>query len=168
VCFHVRSSEGGSPRMCWLRIASVRHWGININYVLAHTGLWGPTNLVALTVAELDDTPPYLTDVQWDSVGAPTDAHQGTAWKTCTRVRWAWLNSLIVVMNYGHSWCLRGSRVLCCQVISLVRCILIRIFMTPSDMGKACSLCSNVVMELHYCWFENYVDDVDYFVVEAC
>jgi hypothetical protein len=25
--------------------------------------LWGPTNLVALTVAELDDTPPCLTDV---------------------------------------------------------------------------------------------------------
>jgi hypothetical protein len=32
--------------------------------------LWGPANLVASTVTELDDTPPYLTGVQWDSVGA--------------------------------------------------------------------------------------------------
>jgi hypothetical protein len=32
--------------------------------------LWGPANLVASTVTELDDTPLYLTDVHWDSVGA--------------------------------------------------------------------------------------------------
>jgi hypothetical protein len=32
--------------------------------------LLGPTNLVASTVTELDDTPLYLTDVHWDSVGA--------------------------------------------------------------------------------------------------
>jgi hypothetical protein len=32
--------------------------------------LWGPTNLVALTVAELDDTLPHFTDVQWDGVRA--------------------------------------------------------------------------------------------------
>jgi hypothetical protein len=31
------------------------HWRIR--------DLWGPTNLVALTVAEFDDTPVYLTDV---------------------------------------------------------------------------------------------------------
>jgi hypothetical protein len=42
---------------------------------------------------------------------------------------------LIVVTNFGHSWCLRGSRVSCCQVIFLARCILIRISMTPLDMG---------------------------------
>jgi hypothetical protein len=32
--------------------------------------LWGPINLVASMIAELDDTPLYLTDVHWDSVGA--------------------------------------------------------------------------------------------------
>jgi hypothetical protein len=32
--------------------------------------LWGPTNLVASTVIELDDTLPRFTDVQWDSVQA--------------------------------------------------------------------------------------------------
>jgi hypothetical protein len=68
VCFHVQSSEGGSTHLCRWRIdclASVN----KIDYVLTHTWLWGPANLVASTVAELDDTPPYLTDVHYDSVG---------------------------------------------------------------------------------------------------
>jgi hypothetical protein len=33
-----------------------------IDYVLAHTRFMGPTNLVASTVDELDDTPLYFTD----------------------------------------------------------------------------------------------------------
>jgi hypothetical protein len=70
--------------------------------------LSGPANLVASTVVELDDTLPYLTDVQWDSVGA-TDRS--------TRVRWASLDSLIVLVDCGRSWCLCGSRVSRCQVI---------------------------------------------------
>jgi hypothetical protein len=62
-----------------------------------------------------------------------------------TRVRWAQLNFLIVITKGGHSCCLHGSRVSCCQVDTL-QCyiILIRISTTPSDMGEACSLCSNV------------------------
>jgi hypothetical protein len=44
---------------------------------------WGPTNLVASTVAEMDNTPPYFKDVQWDSVyathGVSAEAY---AWKT--------------------------------------------------------------------------------------
>jgi hypothetical protein len=51
----------------------------------------------------------------------------------------------------GHSCCIRDSRVSCWQVISLARCILIQISGIPTDMGEACSLCSNVVMECHYC-----------------
>jgi hypothetical protein len=78
------------------------------------------------------------------------DARRGIAWKTYTRVWWACLNSLIVVMNCDHLWCLRGSCASCCQVISLARCILNRISVTPSDMGEACSVCSKVVMKLHY------------------
>jgi hypothetical protein len=31
--------------------------------------LWGPINLVASIVIELDDTPPYLMDDRRDSVG---------------------------------------------------------------------------------------------------
>jgi hypothetical protein len=45
--------------------------------------LWGPANLVALTVAELDDTPPYFTDVQWDSVWATHGVFiEAYAWNT--------------------------------------------------------------------------------------
>jgi hypothetical protein len=62
VCFHVQSSEGGSPHLCQLNIdhlASVN----KIDYVLAHTRFMGSRKLVALMVVELDDTPLYLTDV---------------------------------------------------------------------------------------------------------
>jgi hypothetical protein len=60
-----------------------------------------------------------------------------------TRVWWARLNSLIVVTKGDHSCCLRGSRVSCCQVDTLQDYfILIRISVTPSDMGEACSLLS--------------------------
>jgi hypothetical protein len=41
-----------------------------IDYVLEHIGFMGSANLVALTVTELDDTPKYLMDVHWVSVGA--------------------------------------------------------------------------------------------------
>jgi hypothetical protein len=61
IYFHIQSSEGGSPRLCRLRtdhLAPVN----KIDYVLKHTGLWGPTNLVALMVTELDDTLPRLMD----------------------------------------------------------------------------------------------------------
>jgi hypothetical protein len=112
--------------------------------------LWDPVNLVALMIAELNDTPPYLTDVIGIVCGPATDARRGIAWNTCTRVRWARVDSLIVIVNCGHLWSLCDSRVSCCQVISLARCVLIQISTTPSDMGEACSLCSNVVMKLHY------------------
>jgi hypothetical protein len=129
--------------------------------------LWGPMNLVATTVAKFDDTPPYLMDVIGIVCGPPMDARQDITWKTSTRVRWAHLNSLIAAVNYGHSWDLHEPRVSCCQIYSLARCILIRISMTPLDMGEACSLFSNVVMELHYCGYENDDDDIDYFLVKA-
>jgi hypothetical protein len=38
----------------------------------------------------------------------------------------------------------------CYHVISLARCILIRISLTPLDMGEACSLCPNVEVLFHY------------------
>jgi hypothetical protein len=60
-----------------------------------------------------------------------------------TRVRWAWLNSLIVIVKGGHLCCLHGSRVSCYQVDTLQGYfILIRISATPSDMGEAYSLLS--------------------------
>jgi hypothetical protein len=63
VCVHIRSFESGSPCLCRLRTASVgpccnKHWVVYWRI----WDLWGPANLVALTVAELDDTPLYFTD----------------------------------------------------------------------------------------------------------
>jgi hypothetical protein len=68
-----------------------------------------------------------------------------------TRVRWARLNYLIVITKGGHSYCLHGSRVSCCQVDTLQGyVILIRISATPSGMGEACLLCSDVEVIYHH------------------
>jgi hypothetical protein len=71
-----------------------------------------------------------------------------------------------IIMNYGHSWCLRDSRVLCCQVLSLARCILIRITATPSEMGEGLiteSKCSNSTFIILYVYHEV---EVNYLVVD--
>jgi hypothetical protein len=49
-------------RIGWAQLqqALIMYWCIR--------DLWGPANLVASTVTELDDTLPRFTDVQWDSV----------------------------------------------------------------------------------------------------
>jgi hypothetical protein len=74
-----------------------------------------------------------------------------------TRVRWARLNSLFVLAKGGHSCCLRGSRVSCCQVDTLHGYfILIRISATPSDMGEACSLLSFRRSAISPCSHETY------------
>jgi hypothetical protein len=44
-CFHVQSSEDGSPRLCQLRTASVEPCGTTIYYVLVHTGFMGSHKL---------------------------------------------------------------------------------------------------------------------------
>jgi hypothetical protein len=44
-----------------------------IDYVLGIRDLWGPTNLVASTVVELNDTPLYFTDDIGIVFGPPTD-----------------------------------------------------------------------------------------------
>jgi hypothetical protein len=84
-----------------------------------------------------------------------------------TRVWWAQLNFFIVITKCGHSCYLRGSRVSCCQVDTLHGyIILIRIFTTPSDMGEACSLCSNVEVIYHHVHMRFMVRfNYDYLVV---
>jgi hypothetical protein len=85
-----------------------------------------------------------------------------------TRVRWARLNSLIVIAKGGHSCCLRGSRVSCCQVDTLQGyIILIRICATLSDMVEACSLCSNIEVLYHHVHLRFMVRfNYDYLVIE--
>jgi hypothetical protein len=65
VCFHIQSFECGSPRLCQLRTASVGYYRIR--------DLWGSANLIALTVAELDDTPLDFMDDIGIVFGPPTD-----------------------------------------------------------------------------------------------
>jgi hypothetical protein len=107
----------------------------------AYVILWGPANLLASSVAELDDTLPYLMGDTWDSAWAVHGVSiEAYAWKTCTRVRWARLDSLIVVVNCCHPWCPSGSRVLCCQVFILARFKLARVSVIPSDIDNTCPL----------------------------
>jgi hypothetical protein len=74
-----------------------------------------------------------------------------------TRVWWARLNSLIVIARGGRSCYLSGSRVSCCQVDTLQGYfILIRISVTPSDMGEACSLLSFRRSAISPCSHETY------------
>jgi hypothetical protein len=110
--------QGGSLHMCRLRPTLVRfEWTSFELCTSVYEIFYGPTNLLASWVTELDDNLPYLMGVKRDSAWATNDVSV----EAYTRVRWAWLHSLIVVMNCCHSWCLRGPRVSCCQVISLVR-----------------------------------------------
>jgi hypothetical protein len=113
--------------------------------------LWDPSNLLASTVVELDDTLPYLMDdtqgSAWATHGVSAEAY---AWKTCTRVRWARLDSLIVIVNCCHSWCLCGPRVSCCQVITLARFKLAQVSTIPSDIGNTCPLQS-------FHWIINFI-----------
>jgi hypothetical protein len=51
--------HGGIPRLCRLRILSVRPCGTSIDYVRIRD-FWDPANLVASAVAELDDPSPLL------------------------------------------------------------------------------------------------------------
>jgi hypothetical protein len=107
--------QDGSPHLCQLRTDRLALVSMFVLCTGTYRILWDPTNLLASMIAELDDTLPYLTDDTWDSAwathGVSTEAY---VWKMCTRVRWAWLDSLIVIVNYCHSWCLRGPRVSCC------------------------------------------------------
>jgi hypothetical protein len=156
VCFYIRSSEAGSPRLWWLitdHLAPVNKIELCTDAYVIYRD---PANVVASTVAELDNTPLYFTDDIGTVWGPPTDAWWGIAWKTCTRIWWARLDSLIVIVNCGHSYCLHGSCVSCCQVISLAWWLLIRISTIPSDMSDACSLLSFRRSAISPCSYEIY------------
>jgi hypothetical protein len=66
--------QGGIPRLCWLRTASVvpccnNHWVVYWRI----RDLWGPVNLVTSMVVELVDTPLYFTDDIGIVFGPPRD-----------------------------------------------------------------------------------------------
>jgi hypothetical protein len=82
-------------------------------------------NLVASCATETKAILPNLICVQWDSAWATHDMSvDAYTRKTCTRGEVGPDRLLDRVVNCGHSWRLRGSRVSCCQVLSLARCII--------------------------------------------
>jgi hypothetical protein len=70
--------------------------------------LWGPVNLVASTVAELDNTLPHFMDVQWDSVWVTHGCPLVIMWKTTLGQGRTRPDSFIVIAKGGHSWCLHS------------------------------------------------------------
>jgi hypothetical protein len=99
--------QGGSPRLCRLRPASVGSEWTSIWNILAHTGHMKFPNWVASCVDELDDTLTHFTGVQWDSVrtthGVSTEAY---TWKMALgrgRTRPGFLVTSWIVATHGAS-----------------------------------------------------------------
>jgi hypothetical protein len=99
--------------------------------------LWGPANLVASTVTELDNTLPCFADVQWNSVqathGVPIEVFE---WKTT--LGWDRTQSRLFD-SHRQRWPLAVPSWLMCVMLSgyfsHARWPLIWISATPSDMG---------------------------------
>jgi hypothetical protein len=110
--------QGGSPRLCWLRIDRLALVSKLELCTGAYRILWGPANWVASCAAETKTILPYLTDVKWDSEwtthGVSTEAY---AWKTCTRVRWALIVSLTALWTIATRGALPGR---VCRVVRLL------------------------------------------------
>jgi hypothetical protein len=153
-CFHIQSSEGGSPRLCRLRIdrAPVN----KIDYVLAHTGFMMSRKLSSFNGRWVGRHPAVLHGWHWDSVqathgllvevvvwkmtlgyGGPGSTLWKSSWKVATRGAFV-------------AYVCHVSRLLPCKVI------LIQISVTPSDMGDACSLLSFCRSAISLCSHETY------------
>jgi hypothetical protein len=110
--------QGGTPRLCRLRIdrlASVSKFELCTG---AYGILWGPAYWVATCAAETKAILPFLIDVQWDSAwathGVSTEPY---VWKTCTRVRWALIVSLTVLWTVATRGALLAYM---CRVVRLI------------------------------------------------
>jgi hypothetical protein len=172
----------GRLRVVWCQIRSSKvvapacvDWGpivwprwTRLSCILTHMGFMGSRKLSSFDGRWVGRHPTVLHWWHCDSVRATHRLpRRGFRVEDGTRVRWVWLDSLIVNVKGGYSWYLCGSRVSCCQVISLVRWLLIRISVTPSDMGEACSLLSFYRSAITLCSYESYgYINYDYLVVE--
>jgi hypothetical protein len=150
--------QGGSPRLCRLRPASVVSKWTSIWNVLMHTGHMQSLKWAASCAVEMEAILPYLTGVQWDSAWAthrvPAEAY---VWKTCTRVRWAMIVSLAsswIVASLGALWAYMCYVV---KFIPLQSWLLIWISMTPSDMGDGLFTASKCrIINFIILWCELY------------
>jgi hypothetical protein len=128
VYFHILSSKGDSPCLCWLRtdrLAIVN----KIDYVLVHTGFMRSHKLCSF-------------NGRW--VGWHPTVHT------------VGLDSLIVVVNYGHLWCLCGSRVSCCQVICLAHTAGLESLWHPRLWVMLVRCYHSVEVPIHHCSYDIY------------
>jgi hypothetical protein len=149
----------GSPRLCRWRPASVGFEWTSIWNVLTHTGHMESLNWVASWATEMEAILPYLMGVQWDSAwtthGVSAEAY---AWKTCTRVWWTLIVSLIA------SWIIatHGSSGLTCVVLSDLYPYKVDYWFEsprhPLIWVMACSSHLNVELPTSYYCDENYMD----------
>jgi hypothetical protein len=117
VWFEIWSSEGGSPYLCQLGPASVRSEWTSIDYVLVHKRFMGSRKLSSFDGDWVGWHPTLLHVCTIESCSShPRCVHCGIRVEDDTRVRWARLDSLIVIVKYWDSWCLLGLRVPCCRV----------------------------------------------------
>jgi hypothetical protein len=98
--------------------------------------LWGPTNLVASCVTELDDTLCCFTGVQWDSVWATHGVFiEAYVWK----IALGWGRTRPDSLTASWNVATHGAFVAhVCRVVRfypLQGVLLIRISTTPSEMG---------------------------------
>jgi hypothetical protein len=118
-------------------------------------------NWVASCVTEIEAILSYLMGVHQDSAWATHDVSAETyGWKTCTRVRWTLIVSLIT------SWIIvtRGALLACvCRVVKFLPLqdwLLIWISVTPSEMGDSlfavfkCRIISFIILWWQHCEWE--------------
>jgi hypothetical protein len=128
--------QGCSPCLCRLSPASVGSEWTSIWNILTHTGHMESPNCVALCVDKLDNILPHFMGVQWDSVRATHGVFaEAYAWKMAVgwgRTRPDFLIMLWIVATRG------ALLTYVCRVVRFIPLqgwLLIRISVTPSDMG---------------------------------
>jgi hypothetical protein len=96
--------------------------------------LWAP--IIDSCVAELDDTLPHLTGVQWDSVrithGVSIEAY---TWKTALGRGWTWPDSLTASRTVATHGALLARGCYVVRFYLLQGVLLIQISTTPLEMG---------------------------------
>jgi hypothetical protein len=138
--------QGGSPRLCRLRTASVvpccnEHWVV----YWCIWDLWGLANLVASTVAELDDTPLYFMDDIGIVFGPPTDY---LARFSRGRRHYSMVGPARLFASQCERWPLVIPVWFTCVMLSgYFPCKV-----TIDDMCEACSLCTNVEVLYHHAY----------------
>jgi hypothetical protein len=128
--------QGGSPRLCQLRPASVEPWWTSTWMYWHIRDIRNPQTFVALCVNGLDNILPRFTGVQWDSVRA---THGVSAEAYTWKMTLGW--GMTQLDFLASSWIVATRVAFVAHVCRIVRFIplqgwlLIRISTTPSNMG---------------------------------